>query len=63
MSGVIEHVPDFKSAINELSRVSNKYIILHRIMLTDNDTFCTKGTQYFVDVIRYTYNKEQFLPL
>lgn len=63
LSGVIEHVPNFKSAINELCRVSNKYIILHRIMLTDDETFCTKGTQYFVEVIRYTYNKKQLLSL
>jgi len=63
LSGVIEHVPDYETAINELCRISKKYIILHRIMLTDKDTFCTKGTQYFVEVIRFTYNKEHFIRL
>lgn len=60
LSGVIEHVPNHKAGLKELCRVTGKYIVLHRIFLTPEETFCTKGTQYFVPVIRYTYNKDEF---
>lgn len=63
LSGVIEHVPDFKKGIKELCRITKKYIILHRIWLTDGKTSCKKGTQYFVPVIRNQYNKKEFFDL
>jgi ubiquinone/menaquinone biosynthesis C-methylase UbiE len=63
LSGVIEHVPNHTEGLNELCRITDKYIVLHRIFLTEEDTFCTKGTQYFVPVIRYTYNKNKFFKI
>ena len=60
LSGVIEHVPKHIDGLKELCRVTDKYIVLHRIFLTEEEEFCTKGTQYFVPVIRYTYNKDKF---
>ena len=60
LSGVIEHVPEYIKGINELCRISKEYIILHRIWLTDKNTECRKGTQYFVPIIRNNYNKEMF---
>lgn len=63
LSGVIEHVPDYKTGLNELCRITDKYIILHRINLTQNKTFCKQGTQYFVPVIRYTYNIKEFFDI
>ena len=63
ISGVFEHVPLYEQAISDVCRVSNKYIILHRIFLTDKKTFCKKGSQYFVSVIRNTYNKKTFFKL
>ena len=63
LSGVIEHVPDYEKGIQELCRITKKYIVLHRIYLTDNQTVCKKGTQYLVPVIRYTYNYIDFFSL
>jgi SAM-dependent methyltransferase len=63
LSGVIEHVPDYRRAIKELCRVSKKYIVLHRIRLTGGVTYCKKGTQYFVPIVRNTYNKNEFFKL
>ena len=63
LSGVIEHIPEYQKAINEICRISKRYIILHRIWLTNNNMICTKGTQYFVPVIRNQYNKIDFFNL
>ena len=63
LSGVIEHVPNHVQGLEQLCRVTDKYIVLHRIFLTEEETFCTKGTQYFVPVIRYTYNKKNFFDI
>jgi SAM-dependent methyltransferase len=63
MSGVIEHVPDYKHGLSELCRVTGKYIVLHRIWLTPNQTSCKKGTQYFVPVIRNMYNENEFISI
>jgi len=63
LSGVIEHVPEYKKGLNELCRITKKYIVLHRIWLKDGPTTCSKGTQYFVPVIRNHYNKEQFFDI
>ncbi len=60
LSGVIEHIPEYEMAISELCRVAKDYIILHRINLVKEETNCKIGTQYFVPVIRYYYNKEKF---
>jgi len=60
LAGVIEHVPQYKKGLKELCRITDKYIVLHRIWLTDDETICKKGTQYFVPVIRNMYNKEDF---
>lgn len=40
-----------------------KYIILHRIWLKNDETTCTKGTQYFVPIIRNHYNKKDFFDI
>ena len=63
LSGVIEHIPDYVTAIKELCRITKKYIVLHRIWLTNNETICKKGTQYFVPVIRNQYNSKDFFNL
>jgi SAM-dependent methyltransferase len=63
MSGVIEHVPDYKQGLSELCRVTEKYIVLHRIWLTSNPTSCKKGTQYFVPIIRNMYNENEFISI
>ena len=63
LSGVIEHVPNHIDGLNELCRITDKYIVLHRIFLTEEETLCTKGTQYFVPVIRYTHNKDEFFKI
>jgi len=60
LSGVIEHVPEYEKALEEVCRVSGRYIILHRIWLDSGPTSCKQGTQYFVPVIRNQYNKEEF---
>lgn len=61
LSGVIEHVPNYNKGLDELCRITKKYIILHRLWLSDNETICRKGTQYFVPVIRNHYNKNEFI--
>ena len=63
LSGVIEHVPKYETGLSELCRVTKKYIILHRIWLTESSTSCSKGTQYFVPVIRNHYNKKEFFEI
>ncbi len=63
LSGVIEHVPEYEKGLNELCRVTKKYIILHRIWLQDGPSSCKKGTQYFVPVIRTHYNKKEFFDI
>lgn len=60
LSGVIEHVPEYIKGLNELCRVTKKYIVLHRIWLQNKKTSCSKGTQFFVPVIRNHYNKQEF---
>ena len=60
LSGVIEHIPKYEQAIKELCRITKKYIILHRIWLTEKETKCRKGMQYYVPVIRNEYNKKSF---
>ena len=63
LSGVIEHVPEYIKGLNELCRVTKKYIILHRIWLQNGETSCSKGTQFFVPVIRNHYNKKEFFDI
>jgi len=63
LSGVIEHVPEYTKGLNELCRITKKYIVLHRIWLQDGPTTCSKGTQFFVPVIRYHYNKQDFFDI
>ena len=63
LSGVIEHIPLYIKGLNELCRITKKYIILHRIWLSNGKTTSTKGTQYFVPVIRNHYNKEEFFSI
>jgi SAM-dependent methyltransferase len=63
LSGVIEHVPEYIKGLNELCRVTKKYIVLHRIWLQDGPTTCSKGTQFFVPVIRNHYNKRDFFDI
>lgn len=63
LSGVIEHVPEYKKGVSELCRVTKKYIVLHRIWLQDGPTTCKKGTQFFVPVIRNYYNKKEFFDI
>ena len=63
LSGVIEHIPEYAKGLNELCRITKKYIVLHRIWLQDGPTTCSKGTQYFVPVIRSHYNKKTFFDI
>ena len=63
LSGVIEHVPEYIKGLNELCRITKKYIVLHRIWLQDGPTTCYKGTQFFVSVIRNHYNKKNFFDI
>ena len=63
LSGVIEHVPEYTKGLNELCRITKKYIVLHRIWLQDGPTTSTKGTQFFVPVIRNHYNKKTFFDI
>ena len=63
LSGVIEHIPRYIQGINELCRITKKYIVLHRIWLTDKETECYKGTQFFVPIIRNNYNKNDFFKM
>ena len=63
LSGVIEHVPEYQKGLDELCRITKKYIVLHRIWLQGGPTTCSKGTQYFVPVIRNHYNKRDFFDI
>jgi SAM-dependent methyltransferase len=63
LSGVIEHVPEYVKGLNELCRITKKYIVLHRIWLQYGKTSCSKGTQFFVPVIRNHYNKLDFFDI
>ena len=63
LSGVIEHIPEYERGINELCRITKKYIILHRVWLSEDHTTCSIGTQYFVPIIRYQYNKVGFIEI
>ena len=61
LSGVLEHIPDYKKSIIETCKVAKNYIILHRMLLVDTNNIYTSGTQYFVPVLRTKYNKNEIM--
>ena len=61
LSGILEHVPDYKKSIIEVCNISKKYIILHRMLFIDTNNVYTSGTQYFVPVLRAQYNKNEIM--
>ena len=47
LSGVLEHIPDYRRAIERSSRVADRYLIVHRCPTTSGPTHeRTIGTQY-----------------
>lgn len=61
VAGVLEHIPEQEKAFDELCRISNDYVIAHRMKFVENNEHFTKGSQYKVDVVRYYYNRDKFL--
>ena len=61
VAGVLEHIPEQERAFDEFCRIANDYVICHRMKFVKGDEYFTKGSQYNVPVVRYYYNREQFL--
>ena len=61
VAGVLEHIPEQERAFDEFCRIANNYVICHRMKFVEGSEYFTKGSQYKVDVIRYYYNREQFI--
>jgi len=63
LSGILEHVPNYQEAILRACEMAQRYVILHRMLLTSAPTTCTSGTQYFVPVIRFRHNRGEIMGL
>lgn len=62
VSGVLEHVKDYRKAMSEVRRVAKKYILIHRLPLTDDeDNRYTKGSQYNIATGRTFFSREVFM--
>ena len=58
LSGVLEHIPDYSGAIDELCRLANSDIILHRLPLTKGrEPAFIKGAQYNIETPRIYFQK------
>jgi SAM-dependent methyltransferase len=56
LSGALEHIPNYEKAIAELCRVADKYIVLHRALITEGSEIRhTKGSQYNIVTPRIYY--------
>lgn len=63
-SGVLEHVPRFVQALNELSRVASKFLIVHRLPISLDGKFLSlTKTQYKIETARYSFAFHEIVEL
>jgi putative methyltransferase (TIGR04325 family) len=61
-SGVLEHIPDWETAIAEICRVARRYVIHHRCPLTTGAHHeYTIGTQYNIETPRIFFAKTELM--
>ena len=60
LSGVLEHIPEYRTALSEAGRVASEYLIVHRCpTLSGPDHVRTIGTQYSVQTPRTFFSLER----
>ena len=60
LAGVLEHIPEYRRAIDEAGRVAREYLIVHRSpMLSGPDHIRTIGTQYNIRTPRTFFSSER----
>jgi hypothetical protein len=59
VSGVLEHIPAYESAISEVCRTATTYVILHRCATTDSiENRYASGFLYNIKTPRIFYSRE-----
>jgi ubiquinone/menaquinone biosynthesis C-methylase UbiE len=63
-SGLLEHVPDWRLGIDEITRVSSRYIILHRLPISQTGKFLnSEMVMYGVPTTRFAFAFHEIIDL
>jgi ubiquinone/menaquinone biosynthesis C-methylase UbiE len=63
-SGLLEHVPEWRTALNEITRVAIRYVILHRLPISPTGKFCDGKTEmYGIPTSRYSFAYHEIIDI
>lgn len=63
-SGLLEHVPEWRTALDEITRVAIRYVILHRLPISPSGKFCEgKIEMYGIQTSRYSFSYYEIIEI